>query len=90
MGVVGAKGAPLADGRLATGDMGAAGATGDMGVVGAAGSTPRHMALQYFVINVGVTEKMFGAHSTPEEWQRRGDDMFRRGLYDVAKLCYRY
>ena len=32
--------------------------------------------------------KMFTSKSTPEEWDARGDEFYRRSLFNVAAKCY--
>ena len=37
---------------------------------------------------IGLYEKSFAEKSTPEQWQARGDQFYRRNLYNVAAKCY--
>ena len=36
----------------------------------------------------GVSQSMFAEKSSPEEWEKRGDEIMQRSLYDVAAKCY--
>ncbi|KAK7091654.1 hypothetical protein V1264_009311 [Littorina saxatilis] len=36
----------------------------------------------------GVSQSMFAEKSSPEEWEKRGDEIMLRSLYDVAAKCY--
>ena len=36
----------------------------------------------------GVSQSMFAEKSSPEEWEKRGDEIMNRSLYDVAAKCY--
>ena len=35
-----------------------------------------------------MAQSMFAEKSSPEEWEKRGDEIMQRSLYDVAAKCY--